>query len=414
MAKLTFILAGIFLFSGLAWAENEEIEISSEYGRRSTANLIEEEDIDLDYRYVRGYFNFRQELGKYFGYKAGCKISEKDYEADESRDNQLKTFFWAADWFWFKEPVSIRWRMKNDYKARRYEHNPQNEYNRIKSKLNLTLKDEDCWQASFEGGCSDYDYLQGNNKDELESYIRIKGQKYLLDKFLTARAGYKLRHRKRTARPNREEDVRKGGFDLKPDLNFVKLIRFQIENGAGNTVDIEDREDSYDYDYRRWYILNKFKLGARINSSLRYEDLKKDYLTYNHDYRGSLVESNWRFDLIKDKIKVVALNLGFSRKEMNYPDAPGLTFNRNRGSIGLNWRKKKVWGINCGFDLSRYNFLNKKDKNKDIYAVTVSLEKKFCRETIILNLRLRQVFKDYAQKSDVKYPTGRLNLKYVF
>ncbi|MEA3369201.1 MAG: hypothetical protein U9Q24_02455 [Candidatus Ratteibacteria bacterium] len=414
MTKLTFILAGIFLFSSLAWAENEKIEISSEYGRRSTASLIEEEDLDLDYRYAKGYFNFRKELDKHFGYKLGCKVSDKDYEIDESRDNQLKTFFWTADWFWLKEPTSIRWRLKNDYRERRYEHSPQNEYNQIKSRLNLTLKDKDCWQMSFEGGLNDYDYLQGNNKDELESYIRIKGQKYFLDKFLTAKAGYKLRHRERTSRADREEDVIKGGFDLKPDLDFIKLIRFQIENGAGNTIDIEEREDSHDYDYRRWYVLNKFKLSGWINLSLRYEDLKKDYLTYNHDYRGSLVENNWRFDLIKDKIRVVALNLGLSRKEMDYPDAPSLTFNRNRGSIGLSWRRKKTWGIKCRLDLSRYNFLNKKGKNKDICAALVNLEKKFCNQAVILNLRLRQVFKDYVQKADVEYTTCRLSLKYVF
>ncbi len=392
------------------------LKTNFDFGRRGLSGLIEEEDLKDEFDFSKYRIKFSQEVDKKFSYYVAHQLYIKDFDNFESLDNTSNSCGIGAGFLLYtcdKYSLSLRPDLKFKYK--RYQDNSRQDYDQIKFKLPITVKRESDWTIKLTGGINSYEYLN-LNRDEFRTSSKIDAKKEFLDNRLLVGAFYKFLHVDRERMEDRIERVCGGTFRVKLDhsLIFIRELELGIAKGLKNTIEEEEREDTYDYKFLRWCAKTKYDISEKMGGYTKYTDLNKDYVDFNHDFDGFIVDNSITYKIWKTKKDSSRLKAGYSHKQIGYPYVSSL--NLYKDSIGAEGRytRRGDWKGSLGFETRFYRYPHKKTKDKIYYIATASIEKYLMKRSLLVGFVYRYTFKNYLHKIDITEDLYKIHATYRF
>jgi len=168
--------------SSFAKASEDNFAFSGygEQGRKSTAEDYEEEDTDDEYTYQNYHLKFEQEISERLNYDISSFVYDKDYQERNSLDNISRIF--KTNWTYsLKKPEEefLKLDFKLEYKEKRYENTPANEYAEMKFVPALTWGRKNIHTVDLALGIDNFNYLASGEKDQFKAaYQRIQVGEY--------------------------------------------------------------------------------------------------------------------------------------------------------------------------------------------------------------------------------------------
>lgn len=410
---IVLILFGLDPLKSLA--DTFTVTTFTETGEKSTADIFEEEDDDSDFSYNKYYskVSYYDDNLKYF---LSYLSTDRDYTNRDDLDNRTDTV--QTDWSYLlkKTKEELLWLnvdLKN--RERRYANSKSSDYDQFDSTLELAFKEKGVRSLSVSTGTKNYQYLEAQDKDQLNKFGKIEVTKFLVPETLEALVSYRIEESNRAqAGKDTLKDISMGGFDYKIPIPYIRLIRFRIENGERDTKDEEERDEDLDYSYQRWYVTTQGVLSSRFSSTLKYQHWSKDYLTEDLDHRAFYITSNSRYDLINKDAMRLYLNLELEHKETTYTINDLLSYDKNSLEARATYSKRDSWKHSIGIRAEYYDYPQDPSSNRDTYHAKVSIGKEFNRGDSKLSLDIKYKLKDFDATADTEQDSIRLTLEQIF
>jgi len=416
--KVAAVLIGLMLIfvCRLAWADSMILSSYVEVGKKSTAEVFEEEDTDDDFSYYKYCLKLDHALSRRLKYSLSSWVYDKDYEQNDDLDNvsrMLKNEFSCL--LRKTKEESLRLGLSLNYKEKRYENKPSLEYDQTKFSAKLIYKREDIWSLAGSAGIESYNYIARGEKDQLKYFGKVEAKRYLRSKKLLLSSSYRLGRtdHKQVGRERTKEDI-SAGFDYKFELPWIYRLRFRGKWGERDTKEEEERDEDYDYDYREWYVKTEHKISPRMSANLKYQYLEKDYLTGNLDHNGFYLLNGWKYEPIGDKKRRIYFDLGLKHKELDYQNEDTNDYRKNSVEFKATYQRKKSWECSLEIEGHIYDYPNDSFKDKERYYVKISWEKLFLERAFTLSVDLKYRYTDYHQRDDTEKNSVRVVFKYKF
>lgn len=432
MKCLLFLVFSLFLISlSLAQADDFTLSGYTEIGKRSTADDYEEEDTDDEYNYQNYHLRLKQDISDRLSYNISSFIYDKNYKSQDSLDNLARIF--KINWSYTpprlrrgdsqsrKTEESVKIDLKLQYKEKRYKNTPTSEYDQIRFEPQIRFKEE-LYALNFAYGVNNYEYLAPGQKDELRFFGKLGAERYFMEKKMTLTADYKIdqAEQHKADRKKTKHEVLGGAdyvFDpsgsLRTGLPWLYKITARAGWGERDTKEDEERDVELDYEYWRYYVKSEHRISERLETSLKYQYFKKDYINSTLDNRGFYLENSWDCEVFEDEKQKLDLGFDFEHKALNYPLRAGNDYEREAISIRAGYQQKKGWKANAALEANFYNFDNSDSDKKRLYA-KFGLEKLFFAGDVTLGVDFKYRYTDYKQGDDKKDEAVRTEFKYKF
>lgn len=393
-------------------AEAAVLNTTFESGRRSTSDVFEEEDDekDDDFRYVTYRLKLKNPLTDKSSLNLSAERYRKDYVVQDNLDNRSTTTHLRID---IAHSDKLNLDIGTSLKQKHFKDSPQLEYDKSAFGSKADYFANEFFSFGYEFGLKRFDFLTAD-KDELKTTSKLSSKLEAIKDAVILNAFYKTQRIDRKQRADRFFDVFGFGIDFTKDLSILRLLRFKIEKGEDETVEIDEREDVHDFEFLRWSVKGDIKPLKRLSASVKYEDLQKDYTVFDHDYEGFLIENSWRYEPINKRDKLMYFNLTFGYKELDYSEKSTLTYKKESVGFKATYNRKKDHKVSAGFGISNYDFPQNSDNNKRPYSIAISFEKQFLKQAAKLTLSLKRTIKDYKNRTDVKQDSIKIGITSQF
>lgn len=396
-------------------ADNFTTTAFIETGRKSTADIFEEEDGDSDFSYNKYHSNIRYDDER-LTYSLSYLSFDRDYNDKDNLDNRgdsIRTY-----WSYFLKKTkenSVELNMDLKYKEKRFANSSTSNYDQSKSDVELTFKEKDIWSLSISTGANNYQYPDAQDKDQTKKFGKLELERFIVPGTLEAIASYRTEETDRNrAGKDTSKDIYVWGFNYKSDIPGLRLIRFRIENGERDTKDDEERDEDLDYSYQRWYITTQTIISSRFSSTLKYQHWSKDYLIQDLDHRALDITSNSRYDLINKNAMRIYLNLELEHKETTYTINDLLSYDKDSVEARATYSQRDSWKHSVGIRAEHYDYPQDPSSNRDTYHAKVAIGKEFNRGDSKLSLDIKYKLKDFDATADTEQDSIRLALEQIF
>ena len=413
--KIGFLLVLVLLLPAFVYAGDSEVKTYMETGKRSTDEDFEEATVGEDYKYQKYYFKFKQQVSDVLRYTFISQVYDKDYNEREDLDNQTRTL--QNNWTKYlkdNKEETLKLDVKLKYKQKRYSSSPISQYDQTQVSTGLTYKQKKNYTLNFEAGLKDINYIASGQKDVFSFFGKLGLKKYFLDKKIKwiNRAKIEKSARTRNSRDRTKSDLT-SGLDYKPDLAWLKKIVVRSKFAERNTKSEEDRDDDLDYDYWQHYIKSTHKLSESLQTSLKYQYFKRDYLASNLDNRGYYIQNTWRYDFLKSSEKSLYSNITLQHKRVDYSLTPEYDYKVDSFDIKGVYDLKKNWKFTGSLQTDFYNY-QRSTSDKKAYYAKLGIEKAFLDDNLKLILDLKYKYSDYKQQNNKSFDGARLTVQYEF
>ncbi len=400
-----------------------------EKGRKSTAEDYEEEDTDDDYTYQNYHLKFEQKISERLHYDFRSFVYDKDYQDRDSLDNISRIF--KTNWTCYPNRLqeeSLKLDFKLEYRKKRYKNNPLNEYDEIKFVPSLTLGRKNLYAVDLTLGIDNFDYLVSGNNDQFKVFGRVEGKRYFIEQKLMLTGAYKLENtgQKKLNRKRTKQEIF-GGFDYLFELPWIQKVITRVDWGQRDTKEEEpfdslrslrvntelvevERDEDYDYGYWRGYTKTELRISPKLETVIKYQYFKKDYLSADLDHRGFYLQNSWDYEVLDDEKQRIGLDLRLEHKEVKYNLKIGNNYRKESVEMKAGYKRKKNWQTAIGLE---ENFYDSSSDKRRTY-LRISGEKMFLQEDLVLSLDLKYKYTDYAQKDDKEQEAVRTAFRYRF
>ena len=387
----------------------------TEAGKRSTADDYQEEGTDNDYAYRNYHLKLEQKISDRLSYDISSFVYDKKYSASDSLDNISRIF--KTNWSYFAKKTrdkSLELGFDVNYKERRYEHLPKDEYDEIRVASSVGFDKRDLYAVDLALGIDNFDYLKHNQKDELKLFVRVGGKRYFLEKKLSLSGSYKLENtkQKQVGRQRTKQEIL-GGLDYIFDLPWIYKITAKWEWGARDTKDDEARDEDFDYKYWRYAAKTEHRISPKLKTDIAYEYFKKDYLSADLDHRGFYIRNSWDYEVLDDAKKRIGFGFGYEHKDVKYSLISGDDYRKETLGLDASYKKKKDWGVSLGLEQNFYDFSGLGNDKERTY-VLLSGEKSLFEGDLVLSLDLKYRYTNYEQRQDSEQQAIRFSFEYRF
>lgn len=415
MKWVIFVIIEALILPSVAIADDFVLTGYTEVGKRSTAEDYGEEDEDDDYTYQNYHLKLKHEVNDRLSYDIGSFIYDKDYKSKDSLDNISKIF--NTKWSYYLRNLKekfLRLDLNLKYKEKRYNNTPASEYDQIAVSPKLTFKKKDLYNIDLNAGVNDYDYTAAGEKDQLKIFGKIGGERYFLEKRLLLSSSYELEttEQKKENRKRTKDNIT-GGFDYKFDWPWIHGFMARASWGERDTKEEDERDEDFDYEYRKYYTKTVHRIGKKLETNLKYQYFKKDYVIADLDHSGFYIKNAWKYKILDDKIARVTLDLSGQHKDVEYTLLTGNDYEKETVQLKTTYQRKKNWKLAFSLEGNFYGY-NDSAKDKQRYYVLVSGEKYFLKGDMILSLDFKYRYTDYEQKDDSEQEAIRIAFKYKF
>lgn len=411
----SFIICNGLYVNYSANAADSEIKLYVESGKRSTTEDFEDVAQADDYRYQKYYFKFKQELNDRLRYDFTTQVYDKDYEDREDLDNITRTI--KNNWVNYlkkDKAQSLKFDVKLQYKEKRYNNTPTSEYDETQAQAGITYNRKKNYKVSFFAGIKDIHYLEPTEKDQFAYFGKLGFDKDLFDNKLRLinSAKFERSNREKNDRDRTKYDLTTG-FDYKVKQAWLEKIAVRSTRARRNTKSEEDRDDDSDYEYWKHYIKTTHKLSKRLQTSLKYQNFKRDYLISDLDNRGSYLQNTWRYDFIKSTKKALYMSLSLKHKRVDYSLRPEYDYESESYDIKVVYDLKNNLKFTGALQTDFYNYANNASDKKEYYT-KLGIEKAFQDDRLAITLDLKYKYSDYIEKNNKSREAARLTFKYKF
>ncbi|OGS33235.1 MAG: hypothetical protein A2474_00840 [Elusimicrobia bacterium RIFOXYC2_FULL_34_12] len=439
MNKAFFLITGYFVLNIIgefvlpvyAQAENEYYSLKlnkfnlsgyAEINKRSTSEDFEEEDTDDDYTYKNYHIKFGQQVSGRLNYDFSSFIYSKDYNAKDYLDNVSKIF--KTNWSYYikknKEQV-IELGLNLKYREKRYESSPKNEYNQFTAVPAFSYAKKDFYTIDLSAGIDNFNYLEPKENIQHKLFGKIGGKRYFLDKKLALTSSYRVErlNKENINRKRTKHDIM-GGFDYIFDILPIYKITTRINRGQRDTKDEDNRDEDYDYEYQQYYTKTAHKISSKLNTNIKYQYFKKDYITADLDHKGFYIQNGWDYEILDYEKSRIWLDLGLEHKDADYSLKTINSYKKETAEIKINYIRKKDrytdnagWKISTSLEGNYYNFEDFND-DKSRYYGRLSGEKYFVDGNLVLGLDFKYRYTDYELKDDTVRDAVRVTFRYNY
>lgn len=374
-----------------------------------------EEDMDASFTYQNYHLGLAQTISQRLKYTASAFLYDKNYRQSDSLNNVCRIFssLWSYD---FKQPKkqSLQTDLAFKYRGKRYQDMPTKSYDQVMVKPSLKFEVPDLYMIYFASGIESFRYPDQDNKNQLALSGKIGGEKYFRQKKLVLSLTYKMEHlnQKQVNRKKVKHDLA-AGMDYKFGLRWIDKINAGASWGQRDTKDDDQRDEDYDYRYRRYFIKTTHKISDKLKTDLKYEFFKKDYISAHLGHRFFYISSGWDYEIHDNKKCRFALGVDAAHRRVDYVQGESADYRKETAAIETSYRKTKDWKAALGWEESFYVY-NDSSKNKRRHYVFVSLEKYLMAQALVLDIDFKYRFTDYRYDNDEKQDTARLGLEYRF
>ncbi len=397
-----------------AAAADCRLSSSWETGKISTSDILEEEDVSADLTYYKYRFGMKSKLSSNLSLGLDNTYYRKRYEGQSALSNHSNTSSIALDYLPGDKnlftPAKLTFRYINREKY--YEQATKDRYKQNKAEFGAVFEKDKDWRAAFESGVNTLSYHLANGNNETQSYINTDIKKELFNKKLTLGALSRIKHIARTHRADRDQYIWGTQAAYKPGLAFFKEISASIQKGKMETVDEDDRDDTYDFNYTSWQVKSTHPLLDSLETSLKYQRTKREYDGANYSWKRKLFENTSRYTLIDNKETELSLNLRIYHKRIDFLAMNNMDFEKNSAALEWKLNRKKDYKLSGGFGWNRKQYPLSPLKDRDAYSWKASLEKTIC--DFVLSLDYKHELKEYDYAHDRTYDVFKCGVEYRF
>lgn len=412
---LVLLLFNILSANNHAHASNYETSAYVEHGRRSTSEDFEEAASDDDYRYEKYNFKFKHQINDLLRYDFTSHVYDKDYEDREGLDNitRLVKNNWV-NYLKKDKTESLKFDVKLKYKQKRYCSTPASEYNETQAQTGITYNRKENYKLSFFAGIKDTSYIAPTEKDQFSYFGKLGFDKYLLNKklILINKAKIERTNREKNDRDRTKYDLTTG-FDYNANQTLIKKIILRTNRARRNTKSEEDRDDDSDYEHWKHYIKTIHKLSNVLQTTVKYQYFKRDYIDTNDDNHGYYLQNTWRYDLIKESQKNFYTALSAKYKTVNYSLKSGYDYDVYSYDIKGVYDLKKNIKFTAALQTDIYDYVNPTNYKKEYYA-KFGIEKHLMQNQLTAALNFKYKYTNYKENNNKSRETIRLSFKYKF
>lgn len=407
------ILSGL-LSAQTALAGDSELETYYEFGRRSASGQVVEEDLKDYFDYYKGNVKLAGDLDRASSYRVKYQYYQKHYNNLENLNNIYNWYGLGYGQLIYSTDVfSIKIGPDFDYKAKNYSNSANNSYRQIRFDFPITFKRKDDWTIKLGSGINSYQYPNAP-KSQFKSNVRIDVSKKFFDSTCELRAFYKYQYISRQKLLSRQEKTYGVSADTKIDNKILRNLEAGVEQGMDGTIEIEDREDSYDYKYFEWFIKGKYVVAELIRGSAKYAKLTRVYANFSDNYNGFLVDNSWSIKAFERGSLSLDLKAGYLHKQFRFPYASSpFSYYNNTLTQDAELEKKKDWKFILGADQKFYLFPSVRYNDKIYYTVKANFEKSI-KADFSVGFDYRYTYKNFLHKTAIIENAYRLHCVWKF
>ena len=411
----TLLILTLFCFAVLpAMAQNTKVNTSWETGKISTSEILEEEDISADLTYNKYRFGLKQELGHQLTLGLDNSYYRKDYEGQSALSNHSNTSSVSLNYLPKSEDLFVPSKLSLKYLNREkyYEHLTQDRYTQNRAEFGAVFEKEKDWRVGLETGFNNLNYHLASSKNETQSYLNTDIKKLLFQQRLALSALSKVKHAERGHKSDRNQYIWGTEASYKLDLPYFKEISASMQKGQMETVDEDDRDDSFDFRYSAWQVKSRHPLLERLETSLRYQRMKREYDGANYGWKRTLFENTNQYKIIDTKATDLSLNLKIYHKKIDFLALKNMNFDKNSAALEFKLNQKGDYKLTGSFGWNRKEYPLSPLKDRDAYTWKASLEKTI--SNFMLSLDYKHELKNYDFTHDRTYDVFKCGLECVF
>jgi hypothetical protein len=400
--RILLITVFVAALSSAAAAFDSDLGTYFEFGRRGSSGLVDEEDLTDEFNYSRYNAKFSHKMRDDASYYVKYQYYQKNFDTLQNLNNNFQRAGLGFDTpLYANGDLSFRMGPDFEFKAKSYKNSTDLDYNQFKGDLPLTLKKEKDWTVKLTGGINAYQYPNAVT-DQFKLNSKVEFSKKLFHEALEISAFYKFQHIVREKLPNRSENTVGASADLETGADPLKNIEAGFEHGMDNTIIYEEREDSYDFKYDKWYLKTSHVVSDRVKSEVKYTGLARNYSGFSHDYGGFMLANGWDLRVFHINDYKADIKFDYMHKQFRYP------YTSNPYSLycdmlyeEMTVAKTSDWKANLIFETKFYRFPAKRMNDKIYYIARIGLEKYLLRKSLIVGFDYRYTFKNFLHKLDI-------------
>jgi len=396
-----FIIISIFLLI-VSNAQADELFTYFESGERSSTDIMEDRESSDDYAYEKTGFKFKDSIND-LDYEVTYQYYSKNYDNNDNLDNNWNKISLKFD---YKDLT-----FKTSYKEKLYHSNPAAEYDQTKFDIKYKFTG-DIWKLAPSLGINNYNYLSAEYNDQLKFYSALEGYYKFLEEKLKLFGKTRLQEAKFEDKEDRYELITKAGVDYKFDYKYLSLGRFVIESGRDQTLEEEDRDDTYNYDYFRWYLRSEHPINEKLKTALKYERKTRDYDDYSYAYNNYAITNSTTYTFFDNDQEKLTLRGELQHKESSFTLQHSKGYHKEKAGLKLTYQDKDSYKIIAKGGVSKYDYPGSVTSSKFSWRTNLRLEKKLAQEKIILGLEWDHKYDDKEDSADKKQDFGRIDCRF--
>lgn len=377
------------------------IEGFYETGERDTIEEIDEDN--LDYNYDKYRLKVGEKLAKPLTYTLSYSQEKRDY-VTATLDNEYRQIKNKLEYLDENKKEKRQVTFDLDYKTKDYEEQSTDSYDRLGGKIKVAYKNKGSHLVRIEGGFDNFRYREAPSRNEEIVNTKLEAEKYIGD--VTLRGYSRLAHS--TDALFGTQTTNKLGISHKPGWSYLDLVRIDYTIGYRNSRQEEGEFDN-DYRFSRINAYTRHPLGEKLGTVLKYEGVRKEYVTGNYDHTGFEVENDWKYSPLPGFYG----KLGLIYRERMYETVKSLSHYKHGAEIALGYRKRAglAWELSLGGE--SYRFPSAAAKDQDNKKIRLTLEK-YALKHLKLEFTCQYRIKDYQTGNDVNYYLWRIGMRGLF
>ena len=409
--SVILFLSGLF-FSFAQASSAASVSGFFDSGKKSTLEDYESEERSEDYTFQKYFLRWDAKLSPQLDTSVSVQECDKDYQQSTSLDNKIRSL--KSGWAYMIQKdsqASLGADLDLKCQAKRFTDSPINEYDQIKALPSISYDKKDDYRIDFALGLDDYVYPEAGQKDQRSLLSSLGINKFLLDKRLRLIGDYKIENTRRQVSDRRKakQDVTTG-FDYTFNLTWIEKLTSRLSFAQRDTKSEEERDDDFDYTYRQFYIKTSHKLKSGLDTTLKYQYFRRDYLGTDLDNRGFLLANRWAYDWFDNEQQKTWLVAGIEHKRVDFVFLDADDLDKNALSAAITFQRKESWEASCGFARDIYRYRDRdQDQRADYFLAGV--KKWFEDKTASIYLDYRLKLTDYRTRNSTQNQTIRVGFE---
>ena len=380
------------------------------FGSRTILDDYDETIPDDSYDFQQYNLRYDQKISDIVNYSVLSQLAKKNFKTRTTDDNTSLRTQASLD---FNGKINS-FSLDTKYKTKRFVNKPLDEYNQLKLDGQYTRLIDKNYRLKTTFGINNFDYINNDKKNTFNTKAKLDFLKYFRDEQTNISAQYKIeRADKQLQNRTQTKQELKTSFDNKFQSPYIDKLSFDFLYGTRDTKDDEDDiDEDTDYDFKDYMIATKHTLTKNLDTSFKYEYYSKNYNGIDSDYYYNLIYNKIGWDISKTKTTKTWLNFYTEYKKVSYNFHTDNTHDRKHFLLELNHKRKDNYKIYSFLEDNIYRY-NDGTKNKDIYKLTVGIEK-YISEKITLELIYNYKYTFKSSDNDSRQDSFRLGVNFLF